>query len=118
MPSVASDSALSFWAVGDGEAEVTLLDLCPISAPPGPMAWAIDWGVADVGELAAMEGCGDAVVVGAGVACGSVVAVWDGAGVGVGLGSKAEAAPIRPGPVSKEAANKPAPRDIMIGRRD
>ena len=91
------------------------------------MAWDIDSGVADADGLASMEGCGAVAVVGAasgvvcteegaGVACGDVAAVWD--GVGVGLGSKAEAAPVRPGPVSNETASKPAPRDIMIGRRD
>jgi hypothetical protein len=74
-----------------------------------------------------MEGCGAVAVAGAdsevvctgegtGVVCGDMAAVWD--GVGVGLGSKAEAAPVRPGPVSNETASKPVPKDIMIGRRD
>ncbi|TQJ33062.1 hypothetical protein FBY36_0266 [Arthrobacter sp. SLBN-122] len=100
MPSVASDSALSFWTDADVEEEVTRLDLCPISAPPGPMAWAIDSVGADAGELASMEGCGDAVVVGVGAAVNSVAdgvgsddVDVDCGGRGVGLGSTAMAAP-------------------------
>lgn len=92
------------------------------------MAFAMDPAVADAGALAWVEGCGDAMVVGAGAATvgageGVPVGCGDAAaeacvGVGVGLGSTANATPAMPGPHSKETAKRAVPMDFMTGRRD
>lgn len=62
-----------------------------------------------VGAGPGSVGVGEAVGV-----TGEEVAVCEGAG----LGSTAKAAPVRPGPVNNETASRPAPKDVMIGRRD
>ncbi len=103
--------------------EVTLAERCPICAPPGPMASAMDWGCGD-GAAAALfvgsgEGCAVLLAADGGVAEGEAVAEAEGAGgVGAGLGSRAKAGPVRPGPTTRASASGTTPRYFRNGVRD
>ena len=126
MPWVDSDSALSFLVGSELFDAVTLAERWPISAPPGPIAWAMVCGegvgageVAGSGDVAG-SGADAAEVAGAGAGVadtlGTGVEVVE--GVGAGLTSAAVAGPAMPGPASNETANSTVPRDFMTGRRD
>ncbi len=126
------DSVLSFCIEADGDEAVTRFDRWPISAPPTPMALAIDSFVTD----GASSGEGAAVDVGETVgaevvAAGAIADVetegegeGDGLGadvregVGAGLESTAKAGPTSPGPTTRAAARTAVFRDCMTGRRD
>ncbi|MDR7157757.1 hypothetical protein [Arthrobacter sp. BE255] len=60
VPSVARDSVLSFFKESEGADAVTRAERWPISAPPSPMASAIDSSVgveAAAADVAAVAGC-------------------------------------------------------------
>ncbi|MFF2344251.1 hypothetical protein [Pseudarthrobacter sp. NPDC058119] len=119
-----NDSALSFLAGSELFDAVTLAERWPISAPPGPIAWAMVCGEgvglgegAGSGEVEGNgAGAGEAVDVGAGDA--AVLGAGAADGVGAGLTSAAVATPAIQGPAINETANRAVPRDFMTGRRD
>jgi hypothetical protein len=121
---VDSDSVVSRRRELDGDEAVTRADRCPISAPPTPMASAIDC-------VASAEGWPDGVSTGAASAGEGEVEGTAGAGaavsvvppaveeaVGAGAGSTADATPAKPGPDMSEAAKSNIPKDCRVGRRD
>ncbi|MCQ6271660.1 hypothetical protein M8J71_14345 [Pseudarthrobacter sp. R1] len=134
MPSEESDSVLSRLIDSDEADAVTRAERCPISAPPGPIASAMDLVVVAEGEgVGASAGAGSTAlpagsVAGAGPTPGATVSLALAAllsaepvgelVVGVGGGSTAEATPTRLGPATKELASRMTASDFMAGRRD
>ncbi|GAA1782229.1 hypothetical protein GCM10009712_31890 [Pseudarthrobacter sulfonivorans] len=134
------DSVCKFCIEADGDEAVTRFDRWPISAPPTPMACAIDSFVAEgadtegtdtegtdalegvVVDPGGTEGAGPvaagaaSAVETAGEGDGDVVGANVAEGAGVGLESTAKATPARPGPAMRPAAKTAVPRTCRRGR--
>jgi hypothetical protein len=127
---VLRDSVCNFSIEADGDEAVTRFDRWPISAPPTPMACAIDSFVTEgtdalggaVVDAAGAGGTGpvsagtDSAVETAGEGDGDVVGANVEEGAGVGLESTAKATPARPGPATRAAAKTVVPKTCSRGR--